>query len=326
VKGRAWTHNEDVILHTFWRVRSHQEMADLLDGRDDRSVRSRCSRLGLVRDTSWSEADLALLHQWYAERVGKALDLEALAAQLGRAKSNVSRKAREFGLTESARERGVKDRRVFKGDTRALRAHRSKSAKERIAANGHPRGMLGKKQSAESIARSVAGAANWRALQSQETMNEFGRRSAETRIKKYGTAAPPGFMDGSSSPYSRTKSGRRADLGDQFFRSSWEANYARFLNMLVNQGEVARWEFEPDTFWFEQIRRGVRSYTPDFKVWRHDGSFYYVEVKGWMDPKSKTKLKRMKKYHPHVELRLFGAKAYRELARKLGSALPGWES
>lgn len=125
--------------------------------------------------------------------------------------------------------------------------------------------------------------------------------------------------------YSRCKHGRREDLGGQYFRSSWEANYARFLNLLISQKQIEKWEYESETFWFENIRRGVRSYTPDFKITEHNGNVYFVEVKGWMDARSKTKIKRMAKYHPKVELRVVDAKAYREIAKKLGGAIPDWE-
>lgn len=125
--------------------------------------------------------------------------------------------------------------------------------------------------------------------------------------------------------YSRCKRGRRPDLGAVHFRSSWEANYARFLNLLVKRGELVRWEYEADTFWFEKIRRGVRSYTPDFKLHRTDGSVEYVEVKGWMDKKSATKIKRMRIYHPKVQFRVVSAKEYREIAKKVGPFIDGWE-
>ena len=62
-----------------------------------------------------------------------------------------------------------------------------------------------------------------------------------------------------------------------------------------DQGEILKWEYEPETFWFEKIKRGVRTYTPDFKVTEKDGSIIFHEVKGYMDARSKTKLKRMKK-------------------------------
>lgn len=128
-----------------------------------------------------------------------------------------------------------------------------------------------------------------------------------------------------SNNYSRTKSGKREDLGGQFFRSSWEANYARYLNFLIKIGKVEKWEFENIVFDFDKIKRGTRSYTPDFAIWETDGSFYYVEVKGWMDAKSKTKLKRMAKYYPDVEIRVVGNKEYKEIARKFKSVIKNWE-
>lgn len=129
-----------------------------------------------------------------------------------------------------------------------------------------------------------------------------------------------------SNPGTKSSMGRRSDLGNAFFRSSWEANYARYLNFLKGRGEVSRWEYEPDTFWFDGIKRGVRSYKPDFKVWpaKAPGP-HYVEIKGWMDPRSKTKLKRMKTYHPGVRVVLVGAAEYRGLDRTIGRVLPGWE-
>lgn len=122
-----------------------------------------------------------------------------------------------------------------------------------------------------------------------------------------------------------SKAGYREDLGNIYFRSAWEANYARYLNWLIEKGQINRWEYESDTFWFDKIKRGVRSYKPDFKVWdRPESDPYYVEVKGWMDAKSKTKLKRMTKYHPDVRVDLFGAKEYRAL-KKWSNLIPGWE-
>lgn len=125
--------------------------------------------------------------------------------------------------------------------------------------------------------------------------------------------------------YSNAKRGYREDLGHIFFRSRWEANYARVLNFLIEHNQIAAWEYEPETFWFESIRRGVRSYTPDFKITGVDGSVWYEEVKGFMDAKSKTKLKRMKKYHPHVAIKVIGSKEYTVLEKQLAKAIKHWE-
>lgn len=87
-----------------------------------------------------------------------------------------------------------------------------------------------------------------------------------------------------------------------YFRSQWEGQYAMYLEFLKKQGVIASWEHEPHTFWFENIKRGVRSYLPDFKVIQPDGSHYWVEVKGYMDSKSLTKIKRLRKYYPNEKI------------------------
>lgn len=121
------------------------------------------------------------------------------------------------------------------------------------------------------------------------------------------------------------KSGKRSDLGDIHFRSGWEANYARYLNFLMKQNVIWNWEYECETFWFNEIKRGVRSYLPDFKVWQTPTKFYFVEVKGYMDSKSKTKIKRMAKYYPKVKLEVVGRKQYFEIKVKLSKLIPNWE-
>src|SRR5574343_130953 len=85
-----------------------------------------------------------------------------------------------------------------------------------------------------------------------------------------------------------------------YMKSKWEYNYALYLDFLVSKGLLLEWEYEPDAFWFESIKSGIRKYTPDFKLYNLDGSIEYREVKGWMDSKSKTKLKRMAKYYPNI--------------------------
>lgn len=110
-----------------------------------------------------------------------------------------------------------------------------------------------------------------------------------------------------------------------FMRSVWESNYARYLQWLFEHGEILAWEHEPQTFWFLNIKRGVRSYLPDFKVYRPDNTHYWVEVKGYMDAKSKTKLKRFKKYYPDEELLLIDGKWFRASNAKWRLIIKDWE-
>lgn len=136
-----------------------------------------------------------------------------------------------------------------------------------------------------------------------------------------------------TAPPKTPKSGRRhaskmgwRELGGQrkYFRSRWEYNYAVYLQFLLDQKQILKWEHEPETFWFEGIRRGVCSYLPDFRVTELNGSVRYVEVKGYMDAKSKTKLKRMKKYHPKVSIQVIDGSWFKANAPKL-SFLKDWE-
>lgn len=124
----------------------------------------------------------------------------------------------------------------------------------------------------------------------------------------------------------RTRGGKRDDLDGLYVRSAWEANYCRYLNWLKEQGEITHWEYEPQTFWFEGIKRGNRSYTPDFRITNADGSVEYHEIKGYMDQASKTKLKRMAKYHPAIKLVLIDKPAYRALAKDIRAFISEWES
>jgi len=88
--------------------------------------------------------------------------------------------------------------------------------------------------------------------------------------------------------YKNTKSGYRKDI-DLNVRSNWEANFVRILNLYK-----IKYEFEPTVFSFP-IKRGTKGYTPDFFLPKTDE---WVEIKGYLDEKSKIKLKRFKRYYP----------------------------
>ena len=122
-------------------------------------------------------------------------------------------------------------------------------------------------------------------------------------------------------------SGKTYDINgkDIFFRSVWEANYALYLDFLIVHGEIRSWRYEPVTFWFEGIKRGTRSYKPDFEVLLFDDTKEYHEVKGWLDPKSKTKLNRMRIYYPGTKMVLIDRKSYREIVKKLKGIIKFYE-
>lgn len=121
----------------------------------------------------------------------------------------------------------------------------------------------------------------------------------------------------------RGRGGRRADLGNAYFRSRWEANYARYLNWLKANKQIVDWEYEPSTFEFP-VKRGSKFYTPDFLVTEKNGEQAYHEVKGYMDQKSATKMRRMKTHFPKVRILVIDKNAYSAIAKNMGG-LPNWE-
>lgn len=183
------------------------------------------------------------------------------------------------------------------------------SARERIKQNGHPKGMLGKTHSEDNKKKmSMRVQALWADEKSKFNSDEYRQgvsdrmsKIMQMRIRTKGTI------------YSRSKNGWYIINGKRFyFRSGWEVVYARYLEWLVQKKEITKWQYEEDTFWFDKIKRGVRSYTPDFKVFSGD-KFEYHEVKGYMDSKSKTKMNRMRIYHPEVKMVLIDKHSYKSI-------------
>jgi hypothetical protein len=111
--------------------------------------------------------------------------------------------------------------------------------------------------------------------------------------------------------FSRCRGGLREDL-NMYFRSSWEANFARYLNFYNRL-----WEYETDTF---ELTNGM-SYTPDFKI----GNCHYVEIKGWMTEKAKEKLSLFKEEYPYVRIDLLTRNEYRELYSHYSTLIEEWE-
>lgn len=123
----------------------------------------------------------------------------------------------------------------------------------------------------------------------------------------------------------RSNGGKREDLDGLYVRSSWEANYARYLNWLITQGQISKWEYEPETFEFHKITKGNKFYTPDFKITNIDGTIEYHEVKGWLDNDSKVKLNRFARYYPDIKLVLIDKPVYTAIARTMRPLIQEWE-
>jgi len=77
------------------------------------------------------------------------------------------------------------------------------------------------------------------------------------------------------------------------FKSRWELKWAHFLEYQKQKGLIRGWDHE---------------------------------VKGFMDQRSRTKLKRMAKYHPKVYIRVVKRKDIQHIGKTLGLQIPGWEN
>jgi len=148
-----------------------------------------------------------------------------------------------------------------------------------------------------------------------------------------------------------------------YFRSRWEANFARVLQWHKVNGHpfngifVSAWNYEARIFWFDLerarvanrlygtklrgIRAGTVNYKPDFKVtgapepeddieWDHDKMIdpeeidKWYEVKGYFERKDRTKHERMKKYHPEIDLTLIASQWFKQ-NRIYRSLISSWE-
>lgn len=117
-----------------------------------------------------------------------------------------------------------------------------------------------------------------------------------------------------------------AEIGGKrnFYRSRWEYRYALYLEFMKKHGHILDWEHEPKTFYFEGIKRGTNNYKPDFRVIFPTGNHEWIEVKGYMDSKSVTKIKRMAKYFPEEKLRVIDKLWFKANSPLLKNVIQNW--
>ena len=298
----------ELLWEMYLKISSVHRLGEKLHVSHSRVHRALVAAGYRLKGSHFSADDDEIIRGYYRNTPVDEFNLQELTVILKRpCKANVCRRARELGLSDKNRQLNA-----------STRAGMSERAKKAIAANGHPRGMAGKKHSRRTVeAISKHSLKMWNEM-SDEKKQSMILKAAKTRVRN-GTPFNP-------RPQATWKCGWREVGGKRcYFRSRWEANYARYLQWLVENGQIKRWEFEPVTFWFEGVKRGTVSYLPDFRVTENDGREVYHEVKGWMDARSKTKIKRMAKYHPEVELIVIDSGAYRALAKKAKWFVPGWK-
>ena len=310
--SKSWTKKEDEYLKDHFMEMDHESMGNVL-GRTRNAVRKRCFALKLrKKEKAWTNEEIERLKMVYQEHEGKYLDLDAVAEDFGRSRFGIAMKASKLGISSMERPKSAD---VIEGI--------SIRVKKWYEENEHPKGMLGKKhkestkkQNGEKIK------AMWKDPNSKVNSKEYREKRAKISSKQMIKQ----LKEKPNWTYSNALRGQRKDLGETFFRSRWEANYARYLNHLKDQGDIYEWEFEPHTFKFPDQTERPYSYTPDFRIYKTKHSKpEYHEIKGWMDELSKKKLALMNKHYLDVSLIVIGEPEYMALENEMGEQLLNWE-
>lgn len=300
---------DEQIREAYARLNNIWKVGDEL-GMGGQSVQERLVKMGIPRNNPrFTENDMAFLKEFYEEYASTGR-LQELADVMERTKYFISRQARKVGLTTYKRDRSKY----------ANYEEYKKNCKGMWTKRPHPRGMLGKKHTEEMKERhsEISKRTQAEINADPEKRADISRRMMKTKYQK-GNAVNP-------RPQATWKCGWREIGGKRkYFRSRWEANYARYLEFLKVHGEIKEWDHECETFWFDGIKRGCMSYLPDFKVTLPNEKVEFHEVKGWMDDRSKTKINRMRIYHPGVILRIISQKWFSSNNRKLKGLIQDWE-
>ena len=110
-----------------------------------------------------------------------------------------------------------------------------------------------------------------------------------------------------------------------YMRSKWERNYARYLMWLQDNKQIKEWDYEPKRFMFNDIKRGSNSYLPDFRVVDNNDNTVWHEIKGQMEQKDRTKMKRFLKYYPEEKFVLIDSDQYKAIAKEVKRIINEWE-
>lgn len=342
--NKNWTNaDKQLLIDGYYNGMTVSQLAEMIQ-KSEASIRGMKTSLGLnMFFNPLTEDDKKQIKQYYLDHIGLPLDLQSFSKNIGRPIVSIERYARKLGLTDKSRpfsENGFSEKsKLMKGYqtsieyARKLSYYNSEKHKEYYKSDfykehirpivsqkvsdywrqfGHPKGMLGKHHSDDTRKRMSKTHIELAKAMSWEEKHIIAMKGVHTK-RQLGIT-----FTCAQNAYSRCKGGYREDL-NHFFRSSWEANVARILNYLKIE-----WIYEFKRFYFENGDDGVMSYLPDFYLPQFD---VWIEVKGWMDDMSKTRLKKFKDEYPEEseKLMLICEKQYYALQRKYNS-LNHWES
>lgn len=179
--------------------------------------------------------------------------------------------------------------------------------------------MIGRKHTEETKRKMSASAmGNQRAIGSKSTLGLRFKYTLEQRqdrsIRMRGNKNGINNLIQGPSPYSgRGRKGYRLIGGvNIWFRSRWEANFARVLDYLG-----IHFQYEPKTFTI-----GNHTYTPDFYI---PSKKLYIEIKGYIDKWSRKRDKLLRKNYPNISLIILDPSIYQSVTKRFRYKIPLWE-
>lgn len=261
------------------------------------SVWERLKKLGVVDKDRWTKQQLNILRQSYSDNPSNTLHINQLVNIIGKPKTSISGKAKRMGLTTNR----------YRKRDKIMRLAISKRQKEWHKTHEHP-------NKAEMQIRVCPACGMFFEAIPSDNRKYCSTKCSYNRTQVYGHQ---GYA----------KIGIRADLNNQYFRSRWEANYARYLNYLISIGEpILKWEYEPERFNFSKVRTKPYYYTPDFCIIFTDNHREYHEIKGWDYGNGQKARRRFRKYFPQHRLILRNKVWYSSLFKKgVDKVIPNWE-
>jgi hypothetical protein len=267
--------------------------------------------LPLATNRKWTVAEEAQLRAVY-ERGFKKGDgsLSALCDSLSRPKSDIVNHAKKLGLTNRCRK-------VAAAARVAMSEQRKQFYSTPEGKASHCSPFRDFTQEQRDLYRPYTRAGLQLYFRDKKRHRSAMAKAAVTRQAR-GTVPQPRNAS--------WKAGYREIAGRKiYFRSAWEANYARLLEVRRITGDILDWHYER-TQYILDTRSGTTTYIPDFDVTELDGTLSHHEVKGWMDERSKRKLSLMKRHHPTVKVLVIGRDFFNFNDRQAWRLIHDWES
>lgn len=285
--------SDNILTQTYAQTGSVWKTGNIV-GLSGQQVYDRLNKLGVVKHLNyWTKADDDVLKEKYIT-YKMANELDMLAKELGRTKPFICRKAKELGLTDNNNKKLSKK----------AREKISNNTKRYIKEKGHPRGFLGHKHSDETkVKLSCASKKCWANPNSIVNSEPFRQRMSDNLHNMK--------MKGQIKNFSIHGDHKIKINGkDYTFKSTWEVEIAKRLQSLLDNGYIYSWDYESKHFNFQDMKRGIRSYCPDFEVVLADQTCLYIEVKGWKMPTSMKRIEMFRERYPHVKFYLIDDKEY----------------